>query len=127
MSYPPSYPPGYKPPQQPKPKRTLPIVLGAGGGVLVLCLGGFLAIGATADREDRPAGTVTTRSTATTVVTEVATSRPATRTKEADPERDLGAGKPGAFCATNRRGQSFTKDGVRYTCKGPKPYRWRRD
>lgn len=44
---------------------------------------------------------------------------------EAD-EGDLGAGKPGAFCATNRLGKHFTKDGVTYTCKGPKPYRWRR-
>jgi hypothetical protein len=45
---------------------------------------------------------------------------------EADPGRDLGAGKPGAYCATNRLGKHFTKDGITYTCKGPKPYRWRR-
>lgn len=43
----------------------------------------------------------------------------------ADATRDLGAGKPGAYCATNRVGKHFTKDGVTYTCKGPKPYRWR--
>jgi hypothetical protein len=44
---------------------------------------------------------------------------------DADPDEDLGAGKPGAFCATSRRGKQFTKRGVTYTCKGPKPYRWR--
>jgi hypothetical protein len=43
----------------------------------------------------------------------------------ADPARDLGAGTPGAYCATSRLGKHFTKDGVTYTCKGPKPYRWR--
>jgi hypothetical protein len=32
---------------------------------------------------------------------------------------------PGAFCATSRLGKHFAKDGVTYTCKGPKPYRWR--
>ena len=43
----------------------------------------------------------------------------------ADPARDLGAGKPGAYCATSRLGMYFVKDGITYTCKGPKPYRWR--
>lgn len=45
--------------------------------------------------------------------------------EEADPTRDLGSGKPGAFCATSRLGKHFTKGGATYTCKGPKPYRWR--
>jgi hypothetical protein len=44
----------------------------------------------------------------------------------ASPARDFGAGTPGTFCATNRLGKRFTKDGVVYVCKGPKPYRWRR-
>ena len=43
---------------------------------------------------------------------------------EAVPAADLGAGTPGAPCATNRLGKTFTKDGVVYTCKGPKPYSW---
>lgn len=43
----------------------------------------------------------------------------------ASPATGLGAGTPGAFCATNRLGKRFTKDGVAYVCKGPKPYRWR--
>lgn len=43
-----------------------------------------------------------------------------------DPVTDVGTGKPGAFCAISRLGASFTKNGVVYTCKGPKPYRWRR-
>ncbi len=33
---------------------------------------------------------------------------------------------PGGYCATNRLGKPFRKDGVTYTCKAPKPYRWRR-
>lgn len=43
----------------------------------------------------------------------------------ANPAGDLGAGKPGAYCATSRLGMYFVKDGITYTCKGPKPYRWR--
>jgi hypothetical protein len=38
----------------------------------------------------------------------------------------IGAGKPGAFCATSRLGKTFVKDGTTYECKGPKPYRWRK-
>lgn len=49
---------------------------------------------------------------------------PPTPATTADPARDLGAGTPGAGCATNRLGKSFVQDGVTYTCKGPKPYRW---
>ena len=40
---------------------------------------------------------------------------------------DLGSGTPNAQCATPRLGKSFQKNGKRYTCKGPKPYRWRLD
>lgn len=43
---------------------------------------------------------------------------------DAVPAVDMGAGTPGAACATNRLGKTFTKDGVVYTCKGPKPYSW---
>lgn len=39
---------------------------------------------------------------------------------------DVATYTPGAYCATSRLGLSFTKGGVTYTCKGPKPYRWRR-
>lgn len=53
------------------------------------------------------------------------TTAPSPSSSSANPARDLGAGKPGAYCATNRLGKSFVKDGVTYTCKGPKPYRWR--
>ncbi|WP_432834024.1 hypothetical protein [Dactylosporangium sp. CA-092794] len=42
----------------------------------------------------------------------------------ARPGIDMGAGTPGAPCATNRLGKYFVKDGVTYTCKGPKPYSW---
>lgn len=38
---------------------------------------------------------------------------------------DIGRGVPGASCSTDRLGASFVMDGVRYTCSGPKPYRWR--
>lgn len=38
---------------------------------------------------------------------------------------DLGAGTPGAGCATDRLGKSFTQDGKTYVCQGPKPYAWR--
>ncbi len=40
---------------------------------------------------------------------------------------DLGRGEPNDFCATNRLGESFVLNGTTYTCKGPKPYRWRAD
>jgi hypothetical protein len=40
--------------------------------------------------------------------------------------KDAGCGTPNASCASNRVGLSFIKNGVTYTCKGPKPYRWRR-
>jgi hypothetical protein len=43
----------------------------------------------------------------------------------ADRAGDLGPGKPGAYCGASRLGKRFTKDGVTYVCKGPKPYRWR--
>lgn len=33
---------------------------------------------------------------------------------------------PGAYCSTSRLGKTFVKDGKTYTCKAPKPYRWRR-
>lgn len=33
---------------------------------------------------------------------------------------------PGAYCATKQLGKSFKKNGVTYTCKAPKPYRWRK-
>lgn len=128
MSYPPP-PHGYhqmQPVKQPK-KRTLPIALGVAGLAVILCLGGIAAIGIAADK-NQPAGTATTGPAAP--VDQVATSkptRPATKATSADPDRDLGAGEPGAFCATNRLGKSFVKDGVTYTCQGPKPYRWRRD
>lgn len=39
--------------------------------------------------------------------------------------RDIGRGEPNDPCATNRLGESFTFNGVTYTCSGPKPYRWR--
>lgn len=42
------------------------------------------------------------------------------------PSADLGAGTPGAFCATSRLGKTFTLDGVTYVCAAPKPYKWRR-
>lgn len=33
---------------------------------------------------------------------------------------------PGGFCATSRLGKTWkSPQGVTYTCKGPKPYRWR--
>lgn len=44
----------------------------------------------------------------------------------ADPMIDRGAGTPGAFCATSRLGKYFMKGGIKYTCQGPKPYRWRK-
>jgi hypothetical protein len=50
-----------------------------------------------------------------------------TPTDEAVPSADLGAGTPGAGCSTNRLGKHFTSGGIRYTCKGPKPYAWRSD
>jgi hypothetical protein len=50
---------------------------------------------------------------------------PPTPAATADPARDLGAGTPGAGCATSRLGEHFVQNGVTYTCKGPKPYRWR--
>ena len=53
------------------------------------------------------------------------TTTPPNPILSADPERDLGAGTPGAPCATSRLGKWFTRDGVTYVCKGPKPYRWR--
>jgi hypothetical protein len=43
-----------------------------------------------------------------------------------DPLKDSGCGKPGAFCATSRLGKSFVYKSVTYTCKGPKPYKWRK-
>lgn len=43
---------------------------------------------------------------------------------EAVPGRDAGAGTPGAPCSTDRLGKFFVKDGVTYTCGGPKPYHW---
>lgn len=46
------------------------------------------------------------------------------RAESASPAVDLGAGTPGAGCATSRVGKSFVQDGVTYTCRGPKPYRW---
>lgn len=39
--------------------------------------------------------------------------------------RDLGAGTPGAGCATSRRGKTFVIDGVTYVCSGPKPFTWK--
>jgi len=45
---------------------------------------------------------------------------------QCSPQRDGGCGTPDAQCATNRLGKWFTVDGMRYTCKAPKPYRWRR-
>lgn len=51
----------------------------------------------------------------------VTTTEPAGPTA---PAGDMGAGTPGAACATNRLGKTFTKDGVVYTCGGPKPYHW---
>jgi hypothetical protein len=37
----------------------------------------------------------------------------------------LKPGKPGAYCAAYKVGKSFVHEGITYTCKGPKPYRWR--
>ena len=34
--------------------------------------------------------------------------------------------RPGAFCATSKLGEQFTKNGTTYECSGPKPYRWRK-
>lgn len=70
----------------------------------------LIALGATAyavSRDDAPSapGAVTT-------------------TEATAPAADMGAGTPGAPCATNRLGKTFTKDSVVYTCGGPKPYHW---
>lgn len=52
---------------------------------------------------------------------------PLPMSSEAVPANDLGAGTPGAPCATSRLGKRFTLDGVVYVCKGPKPYTWRKE
>lgn len=32
---------------------------------------------------------------------------------------------PNGYCATSDLGKKFTQRGVTFTCKAPKPYRWR--
>lgn len=49
---------------------------------------------------------------------------PTLNPSEARPGVDIGAGTPGAPCSTDRLGKFFVKDGVTYTCGGPKPYHW---
>jgi hypothetical protein len=107
--------PGWPP--QPPAKRSGPgrVVLFAALGVVGL-VGAFIAFGALADNDGEPAA-----------VEEVTVVSPAAESVKADPDKDLGAGEPGAPCATNRLGKSFVKDGVTYTCSKPKPYRWRAD
>jgi hypothetical protein len=48
---------------------------------------------------------------------------PSVDASEVDPAKEA-EGYPGGHCATNRLGKYFIKDGVVYTCKEPKPYRW---
>lgn len=84
-------------------------------GIVVL-LAAIVGVGALAGGDDKPTSSA---ATALTVVS------PAAENAEADPGKDLGAGEPGAFCASNRLGKHFEQDGVTYTCAGPKPYRWR--
>jgi hypothetical protein len=43
-----------------------------------------------------------------------------------DYKKDMGCGIPNAHCARSRVGLNFMKADVVYTCKGPKPYKWRR-
>lgn len=50
----------------------------------------------------------------------------APRADEAIVGVDLGAGTPGAPCASNRAGKWFEFEGKRYVCRGPAPYTWRR-
>lgn len=73
-------------------------------GVLLIGLGVTAYAVSQDDKPSAPAGVTTTEATA--------------------PAADVGAGTPGASCATNRLGKTFTKDGVVYTCGGPKPYHW---
>lgn len=82
---------------------TLSVVL----GILVLCVGVTVIYGVTkGDDPAAPADTTTT-------------------TEPTRPADDVGAGTPGAPCATNRLGKTFKgADGVTYTCGGPKPYHW---
>jgi hypothetical protein len=89
--------------------------------VALVAVGAALVIGVVYGqaRGDRPGGG-TTEPASTPAPPSGAASQP-TRSR---PDADLGAGTPGAGCATNRLGHTFTKDGVVYTCKGPKPYSW---
>lgn len=50
------------------------------------------------------------------------TPTPTQTTEELVPREE-----PNGFCATSRLGKTITIDGIVYTCKGPKPYRWRED
>lgn len=51
----------------------------------------------------------------------------ATPADEPTDEYDGGTITAGAYCSTSRLGQTArSANGTLYTCKGPKPYRWRR-
>jgi hypothetical protein len=79
---------------------TLSVIL----GVLLLGVGAAVIYGVTRDKPAAPSSGVT---------------------PTGGPAVNVGEGSPGAPCATNRLGKSFTgADGVVYTCGGPKPYHW---
>lgn len=97
-----------RPPRRRKSSRGLVIALSV-FAVLGLCIASVAAYGLT--RPDRPA---------------TSPSSPAPSHSEARPNTDVGAGTPGAGCSTDRLGKTFVKDGITYTCKGPKPYTWQK-
>jgi hypothetical protein len=100
------------PPRRRKSNRGLVIALSV-FAVLGLCIVSAAAYGLT--RPDKPATSPTAPA-----------SSPAVSPSQAQPGTDLGAGTPGAGCSTDRLGKTFVKDGITYTCKGPKPYTWQK-
>lgn len=96
------------------PRRRVWPWIAAGAVLIMLVLCGIgLAAEDDSDDEARPAR-----------LANVPTTSP-TRAARPTPAVDLGAGTPGAGCATSRLGKRFTLGTRAYVCSGPKPYTWK--